>query len=125
MKKLFITLLAGGTLLGGAFLITPQLTKNSGGELAGIIDRFNPLIPQGEVYVKTKKADEVNGYGTATYRQTAVDKEGQTRKVEFSGISELKVDRYLKLKNKGAYVETYEEVFEDEIPAAALAVLKN
>ena len=125
MKKLFITLLAGGTLIGGALLVIPQLTKNSGGEIAGIIDRFNPLVAEGEVYVKTKKADEVNGYGTATYRQNAVDKDGQTRTIEFSGMSELKVGHYLKLKNKGAYVETYEEVFEAEIPAAALAVLKK
>lgn len=123
MKKLFGTLLTGALLLGAVCVITPQFTKDAPGEISGILDRFNPLVATSEVYIKTKAPDAVNSYGTATYRQTAVDRNGKTRKIEFNGLSELNVDRYLKLKNKGAYVETYEEVSAKDLPEKALAYL--
>lgn len=101
--------------VGGLFF-----TKGSSNEAAAIFDQLNPLVQKGEVYVKTKAPDAVNEYGTASYQQLAADQNGKTRQIAFNGLSTLKEDRYLKLTNKGAHVETYEEVSKDEVPAAAL-----
>ena len=116
--KFFGGLLILGVMVTGGLLM---FTRNSSGELAGIIDRFNPLVPEGEVFVKTKEADSVNSYGTARYVQLAADKDGKTREVDFNAIEELKTDHYLKLYNKGAYIETYEEVSREDIPEKALS----
>ncbi|MHC5248055.1 YxeA family protein [Enterococcus sp. LJL90] len=107
--------------LGGLFFFT----ANSSGEVAAVIDRFNPLVQEGAVYVKTKAADSVNGYGTASYRQSAVDENGKERQIEFTADHELIQERYLKISNKGAYVETYEEVTAEELPVKALQALEN
>ncbi|KAF1302767.1 YxeA family protein [Enterococcus saccharolyticus] len=117
-----IAKLAGVLLiLGGMLLASTVYTKNSTSELAGVMDQLNPLVKEGHVYVKTKEPDSVNGYGTAYYEQMAADENGKTRNIAFNGISELKEGRYLKLTNKGAHVETYEEIAKEEVPADALA----
>jgi uncharacterized protein (TIGR01655 family) len=116
----------GGVILlmvGGLFAST-FYTKNSANEFAGILDQLNPLVKEGHVYVKTKAADSVNGYGTAYYEQIAVDEDGKTRPIAFNGISELKVGHYLKLTHKGAHVETYEEVAKDDVPKNVLEKLE-
>ncbi|WP_165006831.1 MULTISPECIES: YxeA family protein [unclassified Enterococcus] len=99
-------------------------TQGTYGELPGAIDQLNPLVSKGEVYVKTQKPEEVNGYGTARYVQTAADSEGHKRTIEFNGISVLKEGHYLKISNKGAHVETYEEVSKNDVPAKALAIIE-
>jgi uncharacterized protein (TIGR01655 family) len=53
-----------------------------------------------------------------------VDEDGKTRPIAFNGISELKVGHYLKLTNKGAHVETYEEVAKDDVPKNVLEKLE-
>lgn len=83
------------------------------------MDQLNPLVKESELYVKTTKPQSVNEYGTASYQQLAANKEGETRTIQFNGLSELKTDRYLKLTNKGAHVETYEEVRRDQVPEKA------
>ncbi|WP_206859424.1 YxeA family protein [Candidatus Enterococcus mangumiae] len=98
-------------------------TQGASGELPAVIDQLNPLVTKGEVYVKTKQPDEVNSYGTAKYIQKAVDANGNEREIEFNGISVLKEDRYLKLTNKGAHVETYEEVSREAVPEKVLSVI--
>ena len=114
----------GIILIGGLSLFGLKMyTANQHSEFAGIMDQLNPLVTEGEVYVKTKKPDAVNSYGTATYIQEAVDKNGKKRTVEFNGIGVLKEERYLKLTNKGAHVETYEEVDKNEVPEKALALI--
>ncbi|WP_207940832.1 hypothetical protein DOK78_001627 [Enterococcus sp. DIV2402] len=116
----------GGVILlmvGGLFALT-FYTKNSANEFAGILDQLNPLVKEGHVYVKTKAADSVNGYGTAYYEQIAVYEDGKTRPIAFNGISELKVGHYLKLTNKGAHVETYEEVAKEDVPKNVLEKLE-
>jgi len=107
----FIIILLFGTML---------YSKNSSSEVAGVLDQLNPLVPKSELYVKTTTPQSVNGYGTATYQQMAANKNGKTRKVQFNGISELKTDRYLKLINKGAHIESYEEVLRYQVPEKAL-----
>lgn len=116
IKKLLGIIIGIFILLFGAMLYS----KNSSSEVAGILDQLNPLVPKSELYVKTTKPHSVNDYGTASYEQLAADKNGKTRTIQFNGISELKINRYLKLTNKGAHVETYEEVRRDQVPEKAL-----
>ena len=117
MIKKLIGLFAGVLiLLFGASLYS----QNSSSEIAGILDQINPIVPKSELYVKTIKPQSVNEYGTANYEQVAADKNGKTRTVQFNGISELKTDRYLKLTNKGAHIETYEDVTRDQVRESAL-----
>lgn len=106
------------------YLLQPSILKIQRMSLRGILDQLNPLVKEGHVYVKTKAPDSFNGYGTAYYEQIAVDEDGKTRPIAFNGISELKVGYYLKLTNKGAHVETYEEVAKEEVPKDALEKLE-
>lgn len=119
IKGLLGLVIIGGGLVAGSMFYT----KQASGEFAQILDRINPLVKTGHVYVKTTKPIEVNGYGTAAYEQTAVDETGHTRPIAFNGLTELKRDRYLKLTNKGAFVETYEEVTAEELPEKVLKEL--
>lgn len=116
IKKLLGIIIGIFILLFGAMLYS----KNSSSEVASTLDQLNPLVPKNELYVKTTKPHSVNDYGTASYEQLAADKNGKTRTIQFNGISELKINRYLKLTNKGAHVETYEEVRRDQVPEKAL-----
>lgn len=116
VKKLLGIIIGIFILLFGAMLYS----KNSSSEVAGTLDQLNPLVPKSELYVKTTKPHSVNDYVTASYEQLAADKNGKTRTIQFNGISVLKINRYLKLTNKGAHVETYEEVRRDQVPEKAL-----
>lgn len=116
IKKIIGVIIGIFILLFGAMLYS----KNSSSEVAGTLDQLNPLVPKSELYVKTTKPQSVNGYGTANYQQIAADENGKTRTIQFNGITELKTDRYLKLSNKGAHIETYEEVRRDQVPEKAL-----
>ncbi|MDU5336590.1 YxeA family protein [Enterococcus sp.] len=116
IKKILGVIIGIFILLFGAMLYS----KNSSSEVAGTLDQLNPLVPKSEIYVKTTKPQSVNGYGTANYQQIAADENGKTRTIQFNGITELKTDRYLKLSNKGAHIETYEEVRRDQVPEKAL-----
>ena len=116
IKKIIGVIIGIFILLFGAMLYS----KNSSSEVAGTLDQLNPLVPKSELYVKTTKPQSVNGYGTANYQQIAADENGTTRTIQFNGITELKTDRYLKLSNKGAHIETYEEVRRDQVPEKAL-----
>ncbi|WKF85279.1 YxeA family protein [Lacticaseibacillus pantheris] len=94
-------------------------TQNSSSQLAATVDQLNPLVGKDVAYVKTTKPVSVNGYGTPTYRQMAVDRYGRSRTLEFVGVKVLKRGRYLKIDHKGAYVETYTAVSASSVPAAA------
>lgn len=107
----FIIILLFGTML---------YSKSSSSEVAGVLDQFNPLVPKTELYVKTTTPQSVNVYGTATYKQMAANKNGKTRRITFDGLTELKTDRYLKIINKGAHIESYEEVLRYQVPEKAL-----
>ncbi len=116
IKKILGVIAFIAILLFGSMLYS----KNSSSEIARVMDQLNPLVKESELYVKTTKPQSVNEYGTASYQQLAANKEGETRTIQFNGLSELKTDRYLKLTNKGAHVETYEEVRRDQVPEKAL-----
>lgn len=124
MKKFFkvvlgLILVVG--ILAGGLVVT---TRNSSGELAGIVDRFNPLVPEKVVYIKTTDPESVNGYGTAHYKQLAADQNGQTWTIEFDGLKKFRRNYFMKLQSKGAYVSNYEIMQKAEVPAAALAVIE-
>ena len=55
--------------------------------------------------------------------QKAADANGKERTVEFNGLSVLKENHYLKISNKGAHIETYEEVSREKVPEKALAII--
>lgn len=116
IKKILGVIAFIAILLFGSMLYS----KNSSSEISRVMDQLNPLVKESELYVKTTKPQSVNEYGTASYQQLAANKEGETRTIQFNGLSELKTDRYLKLTNKGAHVETYEEVRRDQVPEKAL-----
>ena len=98
-------------------------TERSYGEIPGILDQLNPLVEKGEVYVKTQKPEEVNEHGTARYVQKAANADGEERTIEFNGLSVLKENHYLKISNKGAHIETYEEENREKVPEKALAII--
>lgn len=98
-------------------------SKHSNSEVAGVLDQLNPLVPKSEIYVKTTKPQSVDIHGAASYQQIAANKDGKTRTVQFDGMSELQTNRYLKLINKGAHIETYEEIRRDQVPEKALKVI--
>jgi uncharacterized protein (TIGR01655 family) len=109
-------LLCGGSLL---------YTNRASGEVAGMLDQLNPLVSESVVYVKTQKPVSIDQYGSGQYKQLAANKDGQTRTIEFQGLKVLKENRYLKLTNKGAHVESFEEIEKDEVPLAALKAIEE
>ncbi|MBC1520114.1 YxeA family protein [Listeria aquatica] len=123
MKKLIGWILGFVVIVGLALGGAKLMTANQSGEMAGIIDRFNPLVKEEAVYVKTSKPVNVDEHGNANYKLTAVNQDGKTRTIEFMAMGELKQDRFLKLSSKGAYVETYEEVPREKLPDKAMEKL--
>lgn len=110
-------------ILGGAMFGAKLYTQDRSDELSGTMDQLNPLVTEGEVYVKTKKADSINNYGITTYTQQAFDKDGKQKRLTFTADHELILERYLKIYNKGAHIETYEEVSKEAVPEKALQQL--
>ncbi|PQD40469.1 MULTISPECIES: YxeA family protein [Enterococcus] len=118
--KIFV----GIACMAGVMLFGLKIyTQHSHSEMAGVMDQLNPLVTRGEVYVKTTKPEEVNSYGTAKYVQTAADSDGNERTIEYNGISVLKENCYLKITNKGAHIETYEEIDKQAVPEKALEII--
>ncbi|HHX0170611.1 TPA: YxeA family protein [Staphylococcus aureus] len=99
-------------------------TKNSTSEFAGVIDRYNPIVRWDASYIRTAEPAKKGPHDTGVYRVTGINHEGKTRPLEFLTPKILKEDRYLKIKHKGAYVETYEEVKQDDLPKEVRKRLK-
>ncbi|WP_167629171.1 YxeA family protein [Listeria valentina] len=123
MKQLVGWVLGVIIVVGVALVGVKFVTANQSGEMAGIVDRFNPLVKEETVYVKTGQLVNVDEHGNANYKLTAVNQEGKTRTIEFMSIGELKQNRFLKLSSKGAYVETYKEVAREKVPEKAIEQL--
>lgn len=83
----------------------------------------NPLEPTKEYYVKTTKPvkekpkEEANQ--THEYETTGYDKKGNSKKIKYVGMKRLKLNHYLKIKQKLDTVKSYEEVKKDDIPKEA------
>lgn len=96
-------------------VVSLLLVVGFGYYLREVIDRFNPLVPQEDVYVKINDKAEPDNK-RFSYTLTGYNAEGKERKVTFSTSSILKEGTLLKVSAKGAYVEKYEHVEAAEIP---------
>ncbi|MED1304291.1 hypothetical protein BK704_09550 [[Bacillus thuringiensis] serovar konkukian] len=119
MKKAWIAV-SGLVVVGGGLLIY------TGGD---IVDRFNPLVKEKDVYVLTKgeaKPDPDLDGKRYFYMLDGVDESGNenTIKVGMAGKDEY-VDSYLKVHVKGKYVYEFKKVEEKEVPEIAKEKLKN
>ncbi len=56
-------------------------------------------------------------------KKLPIKRDMNERTIEFTGLSILKEGHYLKIINKGAHVESYEEVDKKEVPKKALAII--
>ncbi|ELA06084.1 hypothetical protein EFM7_0654 [Enterococcus faecalis M7] len=52
-------------------------------------------------------------------------RKAKTREITFTADHELKTDHYLKVSNKGAHINTYEEVNQDQVPEKALQAIQK
>ena len=119
MKKIALVLV----IILGMVVVLPSTLKAVVPE-GQLVDRFNPFVKEEDRYVKT--ADK---YGTAKsqggydYSQKAVNDSGEAREITFYAGKKLKEKAYLKLDSKGSFVESWEEVTEEEVPEKALSEL--
>ena len=83
----------------------------------------NPLEPTKEYYVKTtkpvKEKPKKEADQTHEYEATGYDKKGNSKKIKYVGMKRLKLNHYLKIKQKLDTVKSYEEVKKDDIPKEA------
>lgn len=123
MKKIGRTLFFIMTIvlivpIGFTYLM-PDESGMATSELKQLVDRFNPLVAEQDVYVKT-----ANQYGTQQepggylYTQTGINEEEEEVTLSFFAGHQLREDAYLKLATKGKYVSEWEEVAASEIPSA-------
>ncbi len=79
----------------------------------------NPLEPTKEYYVKTtkpvKEKPKEEADQTHEYETTGYDKKGNSKKIKYVGMKRLKLNHYLKIKQKLDTVKSYEEVKKDDI----------
>lgn len=123
MKKILISLATVLGLVVVGLYGAKLATAHSSSQVAAVVDSLNPLVSETTLYVKTTKPDSQDSYGTPVYKQTAVDANGKTRPIEFTGMKQFKLDHYLALKAKGAYVTSYREVQANALSQAALLKL--
>ena len=117
-------LLFGGlaVLIGAGAIITPNLTKNHGSELALAIDNVNPAVKTEDVYADTtvKPIRHYIGGGGEheyVYEMQTYNQRGESRKLHFESQWVLKPHRYLKITTKGQNVETWKAVDKSEVPS--------
>ncbi|KAF9137524.1 hypothetical protein BGX30_010142 [Mortierella sp. GBA39] len=80
-----------------------------------VVDRFNPLVPQEDVFVRIDKPAE-NDNGRYKYELTGYNSEGEKKKVIFTSSTQLPEGTYLKVMAKGAYTESYTKVKKEDVP---------
>lgn len=111
MKKLI------GVLIGVIFILIlivgytflPQ-------SVTEVVDRFNPLISQKEVYVQIDEKPEKISH-RYEYSLTGYTSDDNKKKVTFTTSTTLPKETYLKVYAKGSYVETWEEVKFNKLPS--------
>lgn len=119
MKKLLLGLIGLFILVMGCF----SLFHNE------VTDKLNPLIKEDWVYVKTNESGrltQVGPSGTAgDFKLTGYYNSGEQREVKFYAPRGLKEGAYLKVKTKGEYIETFEEVTASNVPKDIKEKLDN
>lgn len=124
MKKSFIIILPL-IFFASALIYIFSNDKHQEGEYFAILHQFNPLVKKEESYLKTKRPDKQLEYNRVSYTQSVYNEKGKSRKITFEAIQKLKTDHYLKIKHKGAHVETFEEVSKNDVPQQALKAIEK
>ncbi|MBP2966667.1 YxeA family protein [Acinetobacter baumannii] len=125
MKKFILGTVMLGLLIVGTPIIGSTMIRGikptSDNNLAQIFDRFNILIKEEPTYVVTDsskaKKQEPGGY---IYYQRVISKNGKEYDLSYYAGRKLKEGAILKLKAKGRYVDTWEEVEKEKIPKEVL-----
>lgn len=129
MKKFIIGVIIVGTIIVGGPILGSKLTEgqvsSQNNDLGQIFDRFNVMIKKEPSYVVTNSKygtkQEPGGY---LYSQKAVSESGKSHDLTYYTPGELRENAILKLDTKGRFIETWEEVQQEEIPKEILNKLK-
>ncbi|MCZ4247422.1 YxeA family protein [Bacillus amyloliquefaciens] len=89
-----------------------------------VTDRFNPLIHQQDVYVQIDRDGKHLSPGGTEYTLDGYNASGKKEEVTFFAGKDLRKNAYLKVKAKGKYVETWEEVRFEDMPDSVQSKLK-
>ncbi|MEH7818818.1 YxeA family protein [Bacillus velezensis] len=89
-----------------------------------VTDRFNPFIHQQDVYVQIDRDGKHLSPGGTEYTLDGYNASGKKEKVTFFAGKDLRKNAYLKVKAKGKYVETWEEVRFEDMPGSVQSKLK-
>ncbi|WP_439196858.1 YxeA family protein [Bacillus velezensis] len=89
-----------------------------------VIDRFNPFIHQQDVYVQIDRDGKHLSPGGTEYTLDGYNASGKKEEVTFFAGKDLRKNAYLKVKAKGKYVETWEEVRFEDMPGSVQSKLK-
>lgn len=83
-----------------------------------VTDRFNPFIHQQDVYVQIDRDGKHLSPGGTEYTLDGYNASGKKEEVTFFAGKDLRKNAYLKVKAKGKYVETWEEVRFEDMPGS-------
>ncbi|MCY9028470.1 YxeA family protein [Bacillus inaquosorum] len=89
-----------------------------------VTDRFNPFIHQQDVYVQIDRDGRHLSPGGTEYTLDGYNASGKKEEVTFFAGKDLRKNAYLKVKAKGKYVETWEEVRFEDMPDSLQSALK-
>ncbi|MFB8094139.1 YxeA family protein [Bacillus velezensis] len=89
-----------------------------------VTDRFNPFIHQQDVYVQIDRDCKHLSPGGTEYTLDGYNASGKKEEVTFFAGKDLRKNAYLKVKAKGKYVETWEEVRFEDMPGSVQSKLK-
>ncbi|WP_339179011.1 YxeA family protein [Bacillus sp. FSL R5-0560] len=89
-----------------------------------VTDRFNPFIHQQNVYVQIDRDGRHLSPGGTEYTLDGYNASGKKEEVTFFAGKDLRKNAYLKVKAKGKYVETWEEVRFEDTPHSVQSALK-
>ncbi|WP_375004738.1 YxeA family protein [Bacillus velezensis] len=89
-----------------------------------VTDRFNPFIHQQDVYVQIDRDGKHLSPGGTEYTLDGYNASGKKEEVTFFAGKDLRKNAYLKVKAKGKYVETWEEVKFEDMPDSVQPILK-
>lgn len=123
MKKVLGFCLSVVVLIAALLMGAKLVTARSSSEMAAMVDSFNPLVKPTTYYVLIGKPKQYDSHHTPIYQQTAAAATGQTRPLQFMGMKELQVGKYLAIQSKGAYVMSYHAVSSKQVPQAAFKAL--
>ncbi|WP_438420950.1 YxeA family protein [Bacillus siamensis] len=89
-----------------------------------VTDRFNPFIHQQDVYVQIDRDGKHLSPGGTEYTLDGYNASGKKEEVTFFAGKDLRKNAYLKVKAKGKYVETWEEVRFKDMPDSVQSKFK-